>query len=89
MWKRSRPRAKRNIPESMPASAIATKEKSGWSMIILYGVSHTWLPTARERAPPQTALVCAKLTGRDVGWDFHTVTTEYNKGMKGICGQRI
>lgn len=27
----------------------------------------------------------AKLTGRDVVWDFHTVTTGYNKGVEGIC----
>jgi hypothetical protein len=39
MWKRSRLRAKRKIPESMPASAIATENERVWSMVILHGVS--------------------------------------------------
>jgi hypothetical protein len=73
MWKRSMLRANRKIPESMPASAIATKKRKEASQV-RHGVSH--LP---RRARVRTGVVCARLTGGDVGREFHTVTTGYNK----------
>jgi len=67
MWKRSRLRAKRNIPESMPTSAIAMKNERM--------VNNNF---SRRSFPPERPYdVRAKLTRRDVGREFHTVTTGY------------